>query len=514
MPESDASRAVHGDVSSKTRTPRLVPDPRHAARARQPAAEGGAVDLIDHHQPVVEVAGGLELRLRGAIEQWRPRVGVHVEAIRQRTLQGVSAESALDRRLPDERPAHRRPFAAEREFRCVAAKASRAGRRECEARARQPGAERGELQGLVLPATVALHAHRAVAEHVRGQRAVQPEPVGAEIDGDRATGAGQHAGVDPWRAVEFRSAQRTDKTRLTGQVNGIADERCLRRGGQGHRGGEPIEVAARSGREPPRALVRQLPAAVRGTAQAERGRRSQREGAVDPPAWILDHQVREVDAPARHRQRAAHGSQLVALPVDQLQAEVANLQVGYHDLEEPRQEVQRGGRRRLAILQGHLDAVGRDLLEVHVAAEQFAQARIHAQATHLDAHRLVVDQHAAELERPGQRAARAEGLDGHAGHATQLFEGEAQPGLAVQEPLPGHQRHPDEQCQREDEQDPAPAHHSTCVMLRWRRGRRSDSDSACATSMPISSIGRRQRTPMPTEYSSGVLQSLKALPVS
>jgi hypothetical protein len=42
----------------------------------------------------------------------------------------------------------------------------------------------------------------------------------------------------------------------------------------------------------------------------------------------------------------------------------------------------------------------------------------------------------------------------------------------------------------------------------------SGSESACARSTPIMSIGNFQRMPTPTEYSSGVLQSLNALPMS
>ncbi len=149
-----------------------------------------------------------------------------------------------------------------------------------------------------------------------------------------------------------------------------------------------------------------------------------------------------------------------------------------------------------------------------VAGQQRIQPDVELDALRLDARGLVVHDQALHLERPGERAAGAVRLDPHIGNVLQLRERPLQARFCGEHPMQPDQGQADEDQQRDDRQDPAPAHHSTCVMLRCRRGLRSGSDSACATSMPISNIGSLQRTPMPTEYSSGVLQSLNALPVS
>ena len=126
----------------------------------------------------------------------------------------------------------------------------------------------------------------------------------------------------------------------------------------------------------------------------------------------------------------------------------------------------------------------------------------------------MLDDETLDGERAGQRAARARGLDAHVRNAPELSEHELQALLAVQQSVGDQRGRAEQQGHRDGQDDPAPAHQSTCVMLRCRRGFLSRSDSACAMSNPISSIGSRQRSPTPTEYSSGMLQSLKALPVS
>src|SRR5690606_28215161 len=105
-------------------------------------------------------------------------------------------------------------------------------------------------------------------------------------------------------------------------------------------------------------------------------------------------------------------------------------------------------------------------------------------------------------------------LDPDALELLQAPEQRLQSLLAEEESLREHAAREQGQEQHHRHDEPAPPHHSTCVMLRWTRGFLPDSDSACATSRPISSIGSFQRTPTPTEYSSGVSQSVNALPAS
>ena len=101
----------------------------------------------------------------------------------------------------------------------------------------------------------------------------------------------------------------------------------------------------------------------------------------------------------------------------------------------------------------------------------------------------------------------------------QARHGETQARLGVHDPRDERQQYQD---QRPDDEggDLEPAlHHSFGEKLRCRRGPGrsvlpAGVVSACATSMPTETTGRRKRTPMPTEYMSGSPKLSNALPAS
>ena len=177
----------------------------------------------------------------------------------------------------------------------------------------------------------------------RASRAIEPLAIGqvpASIHGE------------PSKSVT-RSVP--DGARLLVERQQVADERDVRGLRERDRGAEPAEVAAGGGREAIGALVGQAPVPVQCRPQAERLPRAQPEVALDVARRVVDHEVREVDAPARHGERGAQRGDLDALAVEQREADVAEPDVGRRHLEESRQEMRRARRPRLAALEHDLD---------------------------------------------------------------------------------------------------------------------------------------------------------------
>ena len=122
-------------------------------------------------------------------------------------------------------------------------------------------------------------------------------------------------------------------------------------------------------------------------------------------------------------------------------------------------------------------------------------------------------------ERPDQAAARALDADRHAAERLDERDGAPEPRLRRDEP--GRKCDDDEEQDRESREQPSNplsrrpvATQNSGVKLTCSRGLRSDSEIDCATSMPMLRKGNRYRRPMPTEYSSGSPNLLKALPAS
>src|SRR6185436_453697 len=123
-------------------------------------------------------------------------------------------------------------------------------------------------------------------------------------------------------------------------------------------------------------------------------------------------------------------------------------------------------------------------------------------------------------EAAGNRAAHVLDVQRHlAEFLGQVVDGELQPGLGVDDPAEERQHQQQEQPERQGRDLEPALDHNLGEKLRCRRGPgRSELPggmvSACATSMPTDTTGRRRRMPMPTEYMSGSPQTSKALPVS
>ena len=228
------------------RLPRLRTRPRQLPARIDASAQHGGTQSIEHQSLAVDRARGREVRFR---ETGGPGPCAQGEGIWQRAVDLEAALRAFDRGRSVQGPAQHRPLTLQGETGSVAIEGHGAADHGRETGGRQPRAERGDLDALLLPPPTALDAQGAIRERVGGERAVEADRIATCVQRDRPTQARKTSGWQPRSAVEVVQPQRTDESSIPGEVDSSTRERQAGRLTEREHEGEPFEPAAGRGRE-------------------------------------------------------------------------------------------------------------------------------------------------------------------------------------------------------------------------------------------------------------------------